>query len=638
MPKSLFPAADQSVRDRLERDETLKLINNFDWASTPIGPIATWPESVRGALRVMIASKVAMIMMIGEQGVLVYNHPYTLIAGQRHPEILGKPVAEAWPEVAEFNLDIRRKVMAGETVNLEKQELVLNRHGVSEAVWFDLGYSPVLDDSGTPVAVFAVVIETTQRVLAEDALARSEERVSIALNGSGLVGTWDWDVVNQLVTADDRLARLYGIDPQQAGLGVGVEQFLAAIHADDRVRMGVEINEVLQSGNNYRSEYRVAGEDGLVRWIAASGRPRLDNEGRAVRFPGVAVDITEQKAATAALAASEASLRTLADTMPQIVWSARPDGFHDYYNARWYEFTGVPFGSTDGEGWSNMFHPDDQDRAWTVWRMSLATGDPFHIEYRLRHHSGDYRWLLGQALPVKDAEGRILRWFGTLTDIHESKLATEEREAVAQELSHRIKNIFSVISGIISLSARSYPEIKPLAEELRNRIVALGLAHDFVRPHSKASHPQKKQTSLHALVEVLMTPYLRDGEERLVFIGPDAEIDEGAATPLALLFHELATNAAKYGPLVEQKGKITLSSSLDGSNYLMTWKETGGPEISSPQELNGFGSRLISLSVEGQLRGMVNRHWDKDGLRIDLQLPLDTLARPATLKQKASTD
>jgi two-component sensor histidine kinase len=105
-----------------------------------------------------------------------------------------------------------------------------------------------------------------------------------------------------------------------------------------------------------------------------------------------------------------------------------------------------------------------------------------------------------------------------------------------------------------------------------------------------------------------------------------------------LLFHELATNAAKYGPLVEQRGKITLSSSLDGSNYLMTWKETGGPEISSPQELNGFGSRLISLSVEGQLRGMVSRHWDKDGLRIDLQLPLDTLARPATLKQKASTD
>jgi PAS domain S-box-containing protein len=584
----------------------------------------------------MMASKVAMTMMIGEQGILVYNDAYRHIAGQRHPEVLGRPIAEAWPEIAEFSLDVHKKVMAGETVNLEKQELVLNRHGVSESAWFDLGYSPVLDHAGTPVAVFAVVIETTQRVLAEDALARSEERLSVALNGSGLVGTWDWNVVNQSFTADDRLAHLFGIDPQQAGLGVSAEQFLAAIHADDRERVGVEINEALQRGNDYRSEYRVMADDSSIRWVVASGRPHLDNQGRVVRFPGVAVDITEQKAATAALAASEASFRTLADTMPQIVWSARPDGYHDYYNARWYEFTDVPFGSTDGERWNDMFHPDDQDRAWTVWRMSLATGEPYHIECRLRHHSGEHRWVLGRALPVRDADGRITRWFGTLTDIHESKLATEEREVVAQELSHRIKNIFSVISGIISLSARSYPETKPLAEDLRNRIMALGLAHDFVRPHSKASHPQKKQTSLHALVEVLMMPHMRDGTERLVFAGPDAEIDEGAATPLALLFHELATNAAKYGALVEQEGKITLSSTLDGGNYLVTWKESGGPEVSGSHELNGFGSRLISLSVEGQLRGTLTRHWEADGLRIDLKLPLDTLVRPAALKQKAS--
>lgn len=118
---------------------------------------------------------------------------------------------------------------------------------------------------------------------------------------------------------------------------------------------------------------------------------------------------------------SEAQFRLLADSMPQMVWVTRPDGFHEYYNRRWYEFTGVPYGSTDGEGWNGMFHPDDQERAWTRWRHCLATGEPYEIEYRLRHHTGEYRWTLGRALPVRSAWGEIDRWYGTCTDIHDQK-------------------------------------------------------------------------------------------------------------------------------------------------------------------------------------------------------------------------
>ena len=94
--------------------------------------------------------------------------------------------------------------------------------------------------------------------------------------------------------------------------------------------------------------------------------------------------------------------------MPQMIWSTLPDGSHDYYNAQWYVFTGVPEGSTDGEGWNDMFHPDDQDRAWGVWRHSLETGEPYEIEYRLRHRSGEYRWTLGRALPVRGEDGAII--------------------------------------------------------------------------------------------------------------------------------------------------------------------------------------------------------------------------------------
>ena len=122
-----------------------------------------------------------------------------------------------------------------------------------------------------------------------------------------------------------------------------------------------------------------------------------------------------------ALQSAGAAFHALADTMPQMVWSTLPDGSHDYYNARWYEFTGVPVGSTDGEGWTGMFHEDDQADSWKKWNHSLATGEPYEVEYRLRHHSGDYRWMIGRALPILNEQGEIQRWIGTCTDIDEQK-------------------------------------------------------------------------------------------------------------------------------------------------------------------------------------------------------------------------
>ncbi|MFN4209714.1 MAG: PAS domain-containing protein [Devosia sp.] len=631
MPRSLFPAATPEARARLEQDPTLKLINDFDWSGNPLGPIPGWTESLKGAVRVMMAASTPMTMLIGDDGILVYNNAYAEFAGGRHPRIFGQPALEAWPEAADFNRDKIDRGLRGLATTLRNQELMLNRHGQMEPVWLELHYSPVLGEDGLPLGSLAVVHDITDRVLAEKALARSEERLSLALSGSSLVGTWDWNVTDNIVTSDDKFAAMYNVDPLRAGLGLPIEAFLQAIHPNDRDRVGEEIAKALADGSSLQSEYRLLAPDGETRWVVASGRARLDAEGKAVRLPGVVVDVTEQRRISEALAESELRFRTLADTMPQMVWSTLPDGFHDYYNARWYEFTGVPVGSTDGEGWNNMFHPDDQERARKVWHHSLATGEPYNIEYRLRHHSGKYRWTLGLALPIRDAAGQIVRWFGTCTDIHETKLVAEERELVAQELSHRIKNIFAVLTSIISLSARGRPEVKTFADELRQRIYALGEAHDFVRPHSHVSQPPENQGSLKSLISRLMQPYRQDGAERVIFLGEDTEIDDGAATPLALLFHELGTNAAKYGALSVDGGRVELTGRRDGEHYHLSWKELAGPFIGGDAELAGFGSRLISLSIEGQLRGKLERKWEADGLRVDIDLPVDALRRSARL-------
>ncbi len=632
MPRSLFPNASPELRERLEQDPTLKLINTYDWASNPLGPIPGWPESLKGALRVMMAASTPMTMLIGPQGILVYNNAYAVFAGSRHPHIFGMPAMEAWPEVADFNRDKIERGLAGLTTDLSNQEIMLNREGHLETVWLELHYSPVLDTDGTPLGSIAIVHDITDRVLSERALAQSQERMSLALSGSTLLGTWDWNVPENIVTSDEKFATMFNLDPAEAATGLPIESFLAAIHPEDRQRVGDEIAASLADGSPLNSQYRLIGADGVMRWVVATGRPRLDDTGQAQRFPGVVVDVSEQRRITDALTESELRFRTLADTMPQMVWSTRPDGFHDYYNRRWYEFTGAPEGSTDGEGWNDMFHPDDQARARAVWQHSLETGEPYQIEYRLKHHAGEYRWILGLALPIRDTAGQIVRWFGTCTDIHETKLVAEERELVAQELSHRIKNIFAVLTGIISLSARSRPEVKPFADELRQRIYALGEAHDFVRPHSHVSRPPENQGSLRSLIERLMQPYRQDDQPRHVFDGDDARIDDGAATPLALLFHELGTNSAKYGALSIADGRVELTGQGDGDQYRLSWKEVGGPAINSDNPPAGFGSRLISLSVEGQLRGRMERIWERDGLRVNLEVPVDALRRSARLQ------
>ena len=328
-----------------------------------------------------------------------------------------------------------------------------------------------------------------------------------------------------------------------------------------------------------------------------------------------------------ALRQSDAGFRLLADTMPQMVWSTLPDGFHDYYNVRWYEFTGMPEGSTDGEAWNGMFHPDDQERARAKWRHSLASGEPYEVEYRLRHHSGAYRWTIGRALPLRDAEGRILRWIGTCTDIDDAKRQAETTEILSRELSHRIKNIFAVINGLIGLSVRRRPEAATFADDLRQRIWALGRAHEFARPHSEESRIGIGESSLMGLLRELLRPYPALDEGRLTIDGADVPIDDRGATPLALIFHELATNAAKYGALSVADGRVSLAARHEGDDLVIEWTERGGPVIQAEPDRVGFGTKLVDMSVVRQLNGEIVRAWEPNGLNVTLRVQPQRLVR-----------
>ncbi len=317
----------------------------------------------------------------------------------------------------------------------------------------------------------------------------------------------------------------------------------------------------------------------------------------------------------------------LTDAMPQMVWSTTPDGYHDYYNARWYEFTGVAVGSTDGEAWAGMFHAEDQPAAWEKWRHSLATGDPYETEYRLRHHSGEYRWTLGRAMPIRDRAGNIVRWIGTCTDIDKSKKESAQIELLSRELSHRIKNIFAVVGGLIGLSARNYPAAKEFADELRKRISALSRAHEFVRPHSEQSAPQVSGMGVMGMMADLLSAYPAHSDGRLRLSGDDVRVDDRGATPLALAFHELATNSAKYGALAADAGEVAIEMVDAAGSLTISWRESGGDKVIEQPQREGFGTKLVDMSIQSQLDGTITRNWHPDGLIVTIVVPTRNLTR-----------
>jgi PAS domain S-box-containing protein len=312
----------------------------------------------------------------------------------------------------------------------------------------------------------------------------------------------------------------------------------------------------------------------------------------------------------------ESHVRALADSIPAIAWTADGAGKFDYFNRQLVEFTGD---SSPEDG--RAVHPDDFPRATARWHECLESGEIYEIEHRIRRHDGEYRWMMARAVPVNGPDGRPVRWFGTAVDVHDAHVLSESRDLLARELSHRIKNIFAVVASLISLSMRKRPEFREFGEELIDTIRALGRAHDYVRPAGG-----ERRASLHGMLDDLFGPYRIGGAARVSVHGDDARIAARAATPLALVFHELATNSAKYGALASEDGTIDLAIADRGDTMLLRWVERGvpGPQREQPA---GFGSKLVEMSVTGQLGGSWQRRFEPDGLICELVVSKAAIAR-----------
>ncbi len=312
-------------------------------------------------------------------------------------------------------------------------------------------------------------------------------------------------------------------------------------------------------------------------------------------------------------------LRIAADAAGVGLWSWNADTDAIAMDERGHDLWGVP---RDGQftfgDLSSRVAPPDLDGVKAAFEATRGKPGPYQIDFRIVRGE-ETRWVLARGRGGD--EGIIGRtMFGIFLDSTERKEAEEARDLLAGEMAHRVKNLFSIASGLTSIAARSAATTTEMARDLTQRLAALGRAHDFIRPASGVGG--KDAALLGDLFAVLLAPYDDRGVvgDRIRVSVPEARVGDTAATTLALVVHELATNPVKYGALSAAGGTLDVRCADQDGHVTVVWTERGGPPVSAPAGPGGFGSRLVARSLSQQLGGSIAYDWQPEGVVVTLRM------------------
>ena len=662
----------------------------------------------------MLHCKTPVFLAWGPELSFLYNDAYLDILGERHPAALGRPLYEVWAEIRAEIEPLVNQALSGEPVYLEDAVFTLRRKGAHAQAWFSVAYAPVDGPDGRVAGLYCNLTETTAKVLAEKnlqaqtrrfysllepapsfmAVVREPGHVHELANSAYLRLAGRQDLIGkpvrdvfQEIQGQDYLALLdqvYATGQPFIGNRMPVifsrqvdgppEQRIVdfifqPITAADGVVTGIFIegNDVTEQvrtedarrfnpasrqfwGDHQASE-SLAGYGERKGWWAdgpaSHGRPLEAHEWAMAR----ALQGEE------ALRETVNQYRTIANAIPQIVWASRPDGYHDYFNQQWHEYTGVPQDSTFGEEWKKLFQIEDQIQASKKWRHSLATGEPYEVEYRLRHHSGQYRWNLGRALPVRNAQGAIVRWMGTCTDIHEQKLAQEgllQADRLKDEflamLAHELRNPLAPIATAAHLLSTGMLEpegLSQLSEVISRQIGHMTRLIDDLLDVSRVTwgqvtldkHPLDMNSIVTEAVEQVR-PLLQAKAQHLdIQLSPGRSLVSGDRMRLVQVLANVLNNAVKYTP---DAGRIALRVVEDASHLTVCVRDNGigmSPELAaiafelftqgertSDRTQGGLGIGLALVQSLVHLHGgTVRLHSEGAGLGSELTMVLPRL-------------
>lgn len=324
-----------------------------------------------------------------------------------------------------------------------------------------------------------------------------------------------------------------------------------------------------------------------------------------------------------AAASGEGQFRQLVDGAPVMLWRAGADRDWDWFNRRWLDYTGRPLDEETGHGWMRGVHPEDYARCREVHAQAFAQRRTFTMEYRLLRHDGQYRWLRDSGEPFR-RDGEFAGYLGSCVDVTAYRQASQAQSMLIDELDHRVKNVLTLVQVLARQTFRS-PEHAGQVAVFEARIKALADTHRMLREAGASS------LDLRALLAGMLPGWTRD-DARYRIEGPRIDVFPRAAVPLAIAFHELCTNASKYGAFSNEAGRIDVRWEISGDarpRLRLTWTEHDGPSVSDPGGGRGFGSRMLERVLAGQIEGQVGLVFAPEGLVCTLDAPMDQVGEAA---------
>ncbi|OUL31640.1 PAS domain S-box protein [Nostoc sp. 106C] len=399
------------------------------------------------------ASPLAIVVIEPNMTVQLWNWAAEQLFGWSAAEVLGQPIPIVPEEKRDECRQVREAIAKGEVfVGVETYRC--QRDGSTVVV--SISAAPLYDEHNNFNAILLIYRDITQQQQAEQALRQSEEWARLAIQVAHL-GGWRLHLDTNLVEMDERMREIWG-EPDDAVM-IPLPQVIERMHPDDRARVVTAVNAAIdpQSSGIYEIEYRIIWNDGSERWVLAKGQALFAGEGesrRTVDFFGTLLDITERKLSEAAVRESEERYRYLAESIPQLVWTADTQGLLIDVNQRWCTYTGLTLAQAQTEGWQAVVHPEDAPSISQNWAMAQQHGTYYQAEGRMRRADGLYRWHLHQAVPLKNEQGQAIKWFGTATDIEDQKQLEQQRihlleqEQAAREqaeTANRIKDEFLAV-------------------------------------------------------------------------------------------------------------------------------------------------------------------------------------------------
>ncbi len=279
--------------------------------------------------------------------------------------------------------------------------------------------------------IAALVLNLRRSRKAERSLRDSEERMKLAAEAAHL-GMWEWDLATNRVWVDERARERIGATDSESDYS----RFWQVVHPDDRPGVAQALAQAISGDGSYENVHRRVLADGGVRWIAAHGRVEFDVAHKPIRMRGVGLDITARKVAEERARESEGKFLVMANSTPVIMWATGPDKSCTFCNQAWLEFTGRPLKEQLGYGWVESVHPEDRAGCKKLYEEAFDARQPFTMEYRVRRHDGQYRWISDHGVPRYDPEGNFLGFMGSCVDVTERKETEQDAQRTKEELAH----------------------------------------------------------------------------------------------------------------------------------------------------------------------------------------------------------